>query len=96
MVPRDEFDALKLEVEALRRIVQGNHGPRIQSVEEGIDQMRDLLHETRKEVRVIGSDVGRAMDLLTVQAPVLNRVALQVARLVEILEPRSVVVEGGK
>jgi hypothetical protein len=94
-VTREEFDVLRIEVEAIRRIVSRDHAPRLAAVENAVDEFRGTMTETRVEVRALGNQVGRLTDLVTPVAMALPRVERNVARLVEILEPRTVVVEGG-
>jgi len=69
-----------------------------QQIAETRSELKDLQAinlETRAEVRALASQVGRLADIATVQGPSLERVERNVARLVEILETRTVVVEGG-
>ena len=96
MVTREEFDMLKLEMEALRRLVQRDHAPRIEAVEESMEQLVASVSETRAVVRTLASDVGRVTDLVTPLSYAVPRIERNVSRLVEILEPRTVVVENGK
>jgi chromosome segregation ATPase len=101
VVTRDEFDGLRIEVEALRRRVESldptveEHEDRLDGHETQLDALRADLTEVRREVRALSTQTGRMADALTAQAPVVERMARHLARVLEILEPRTVVTGGG-
>lgn len=96
MVTREEFDMLRLEVEALRRLVSKEHAERLDEHDERLVALQSSFVEMHTEVRAMASQVGRLSDLVTPLSLSLPRVERNVSRLVEILEPRTVVVDGGQ
>lgn len=93
MVSREEFDALRSNVDALRKRVEQLH-PTVDEHGERIADHARQLDEVRRELRALSSSVGRLADLITPVTLSLPRVEKNVARLVEILEPRKVIVDG--
>lgn len=95
-ITREEFEKLKVDVEAIKKVVHRDHAPRLAAVENAIDEFRSVISETRAEVRALGGQVGRMADLATTQAPVIEKMSRNLTRLVEIAEKDTVIVEVGK
>lgn len=70
------------------------HGDRLDRFERQLAELRTAHVETRNELRSLSTQVGRLSDIATTQGLSLERIERNVVRLVEILEPRTVVVEG--
>lgn len=91
-VSREEFDALKDSLESLRKRVAELH-PTVDEHDDRLDEHDRQLDDVRRELRALSSGVGRLADLVTPLTLSLPKVERNVARLVEILEPRKVVVD---
>lgn len=98
----DELDSLRARVDGLEKRLDEFHSalsaklhPTMATVEEHDDRLDEhdrQLDEVRREMRALVSAVGRLGDIATTQGLSLGRIERNVARLVEILEPRTVVV----
>lgn len=71
------------------------HGHQLERHERQLADLRAAHVETRNELRALSAQVGRLSDIATTQGLSLERIERNVVRLVEILETRTVVVEGG-
>lgn len=61
--------------------------------DERLDNVEVQLTAVKRELRALASSVGRLTDLVTPLAMSLPRVERNVARVLEILEPRKVIVD---
>lgn len=93
-------DELVRRVEALEERLNKHHGPtilehgdRLDRYERQLAELRTAHVETRNELRTLSTQVGRLSDIATTQGLSLERIARNVDRLLEILEPRKVVVD---
>ena len=96
----EEHSQLAERVKAIEERL-GRHGPTLLEHGHQLDrherQLADLRAanvETQKELRALSVQVGRLSDIATTQGLALERIERNVVRLVEILEARTVIVEG--
>ena len=92
-VTREEFEALKESVDALRERVSNLH-PTVDEHDYRLDEHGRQLDDIRREMRVISTSVGRLTDLVTPLSMSLPRVERNITRVLELLEPRKVIVDG--
>lgn len=90
-------DDLVRRVEALEERLKHHgpiileHGDRLDRFERQLAELRTAHVETRNELRSLSTQVGRLSDIATAQGLSLERIERNVVRLVEILEPRTVI-----
>lgn len=88
VVTRAEFDALVEKVEDIAKRLEQPH-PLVDAHEIRLDDHGRQLDELRPLV----AHVGRLADIATKQGLALTRIERHTSRVLEILEPRTVVVE---
>lgn len=94
MVTREEFEELRGEVTALRRGFESVH-PTVLEHGVQLDRLTAAYTEVRRELGAIGQQVNRLSNDATVKGLALEKIDRNVQRLLEILEPRTVIVGGG-
>lgn len=92
-VTRAEFAALADQVQAMRKRLDELH-PTVDEHDDRLDEVDRQLDEVKRELRAVGVAVERLADKLTPLVMGLPRIERNVDRLVEILEPRKVIVDG--
>lgn len=98
-VSRDEFDALKAEVSGLTKRVKElhpaveKHDGRLDDHAERIESLELKWAELRSGLARLVVEQHRLADALTSQGGSLELMARNVGRVLEILEPRKVIVE---
>lgn len=92
-ITRDEHEALKSEVAALRQRLDELH-PTVDGHTAQIGELAAAYTEVRRELGAIGGQVNRLSSIATTQGLSLEKIDRNVQRLLEILEPRTVIVGG--
>lgn len=90
-VSREEFDELKKTVESLSKRIVELH-PTVEEHDDRLDEHDRQLDEVKRELRAIVSAVGRLADVVTPLSMGLPRMERNIARVLEIIEPRKVIV----
>lgn len=94
-ISREEFEELRGEVAALRRGFESVH-PTVLEHGVQLDRLAAAYTEVRRELGAIANQVNRLSSVATTQGLSLEKIDRNVQRLLEILEPRTVIVERGK
>lgn len=98
---KEAFASLEARVRRLEERMD-SHGPTLLEHEERLTDhdrqladIREVQRETSRLLTTLHAQVGRLSDAATTQGIGLERIERQTRRLLEILEPRTVVVEDG-
>ncbi len=71
------------------------HGERLTDHDRQLADLREVQRETSRLLATLAHQVSRLSDIATTQGLSLERIERHTKRVLEILEPRSVIVEGG-
>lgn len=90
---REKLGALSDQAQAMRKRLDDLH-PTVDEHDDRLDAHDSQLDDMRRDLRAVSSAVGHLADKLTPLVLGLPRIERNVDRLVEILEPRKVIVDG--
>ncbi len=95
------LDALEARVRRLEERMETHgpkleeHGERLTDHDRQLADLREVQRETSRLLATLAHQVSRLSDIATTQGLSLERIDKNTKRVLEILEPRSVIVEGG-